>query len=79
MPRILCAEDNPETAQTVRFFLTTMREVEVTMCRDGAEALEALAVGAFDVVVPGACKPFNPRLLVEEMRRQLQATAGRRP
>ena len=125
MPRILYAEDNPDTARLVRFFLQGMRGAEVTMCRDGAEALEALAGPAPDVVVldvqmpkvdglavlaamradprhaaipvifltsldsesfreecieRGAqallTKPFNPRLLVEEVRRQLAAAAN---
>ena len=120
MPRILYAEDNPDTARVVRFFLQGMRDSEVTMCRDGAEALEALAAAVPDVVVLDAqmpkinglevldtmradsryaavpvifltsepsevfredciergaqavlTKPFNPRVLVEEVRRQL--------
>ncbi len=122
MPRILYAEDNPDTARIVRFFLQGMRGAEVTMCRDGAEALEALEQGVPDVVVLDAqmpkvdglmvlaairadprhaavpvifltsepseafredciergaqavlTKPFNPRMLVEEVRRQLGA------
>jgi CheY-like chemotaxis protein len=122
MPRILYAEDNPDTAKVVRFFLQGMRGAEVTMCRDGAEALDALAAAVPDVVVLDAqmpkvdglmvleamranplhagvpvifltsessevfredciergaqavlTKPFNPRLLVEEVRRQLGA------
>jgi len=101
-----------------------MRNAEVTMCRDGAEALDALAVVMPDVVVLDAqmpkvdglmvleamranpkhaavpvifltsepseafredcigrgaqavlTKPFNPRVLVEEVRRQLGARA----
>jgi chemosensory pili system protein ChpA (sensor histidine kinase/response regulator) len=125
MPRILYAEDNPDTARLVRFFLQGMRGAEVSMCRDGAEALEALADTVPDVVVldvqmpkvdglevlaamradprhaavpvifltslasdafredcieRGAqavlIKPFNPRLLVEEVRRQLAAAQG---
>jgi CheY-like chemotaxis protein len=133
MPRILYAEDNPDTAKVVRFFLQGMRNAEVTMCRDGAEALDALAVIVPDVVVLDAqmpkvdglmvleamrsnpnlaavpvvfltsepseafredciergaqavlTKPFNPRVLVEEVRRQLAARAqgterGREP
>lgn len=124
MPRILYAEDNLDTAKVVRFFLQGMRNAEVTMCRDGAEALDALAVVAPDVVVLDAqmprvgglavleamranprhaaipvifltsepseafredciergaqavlTKPFNPRVLVEEVRRQLGARA----
>jgi CheY-like chemotaxis protein len=124
MPRILYAEDNPDTAKVVRFFLQGMRNAEVTMCRDGAEALDALAVAVPDVVVLDAqmpkvdgltvlqtmrsnprhaaipvifltsepseafredciergaqavlTKPFNPRVLVEEVRRQLAARA----
>jgi two-component system sensor histidine kinase/response regulator len=122
MPRIIYAEDNPDTARIVRFFLQGMRDAEVTMCRDGAEALDALAAAVPDVVVLDAqmpkvaglevletmranpryaavpvifltsepsevfredciergaqavlTKPFNPRLLVEEVRRQLAA------
>jgi CheY-like chemotaxis protein len=122
MPRILYAEDNPDTAKVVRFFLQGMRGAEVTMCRDGAEALDALATAVPDVVVLDAqmpkvaglevldtmradpryaavpvifltsepsetfredcmergaqavlTKPFNPSLLVEEVRRQLGA------
>lgn len=128
MPRILYAEDNPDTARIVRFFLQGMRDAQVTMCRDGAEALEALHAGAPDVVVLDAMmpkltglevldamradgrytsipvifltseasavfredclergaqavltKPFNPRLLVDEVRRQLAAAPGNRP
>jgi CheY-like chemotaxis protein len=124
MPRILYAEDNPDTAKVVRFFLQGMRNAEVTMCRDGAEALDALGVVVPDVVVLDAqmpkvdglmvleamranprlaavpvvfltsepsdafredciergaqavlTKPFNPRVLVEEVRRQLGASA----
>ena len=124
MPRILYAEDNADTAKVVRFFLQGMRNAEVTMCRDGAEALDALAVVVPDVVVLDAqmpkvdgltvlqtmranpkhaavpvifltsepsetfredciergaqavlTKPFNPRVLVEEVRRQLAARA----
>ena len=124
MPRILYAEDNPDTAKVVRFFLQGMRNAEVTMCRDGAEALDALSVVVPDVVVLDAqmpkvdgltvlqamranpthagvpvifltsepsetfredciergaqavlTKPFNPRVLVEEVRRQLAARA----
>jgi CheY-like chemotaxis protein len=124
MPRILYAEDNPDTAKVVRFFLQGMRNAEVTMCRDGAEALDALVVVMPDVVVLDAqmpkvdglmvleamranpkhsavpvifltsepseafredciergaqavlTKPFNPRVLVEEVRRQLAARA----
>jgi CheY-like chemotaxis protein len=124
MPRILYAEDNPDTAKVVRFFLQGMRNAEVTMCRDGAEALDALAVVMPDVVVLDAqmpkvdglmvlqamranpklsavpvifltsepseafredciergaqavlTKPFNPRVLVEEVRRQLATRA----
>ena len=122
MPRILYAEDNPDTAHAVLIFLQGMRDAEVTMCRDGAEALAALAAGMPDVVVLDAqmpkvaglevldtmransryasvpvifltsepsevfredciergaqavlTKPFNPRVLVEEVRRQLAA------
>lgn len=125
MPLILCAEDNPEAAKIVRFFLQGMRDARVLMCRDGGEALDALAAETPDVVVLDAMmpcvdgmtvlqtmradarlaavpvifltsessaafhadcmergaqavltKPFNPRLLVDEIRRQLGA-AGR--
>lgn len=126
MPRILYAEDNPDTARIVRFFLQGMRDTQVTMCRDGAEALDALKAAVPDVVVLDAMmpkvdgltvldtmradarfaaipvifltsegsvtfreeclergaqavltKPFNPRLLVDEVRRQLGAAAGK--
>jgi DNA-binding response OmpR family regulator len=120
MPRIVYAEDNPETARTVRLFLDGMRNVEVAMCRDGAEALAALDAAVPDLVILDAqmpkvdgltvldtmradsryaavpvifltsepssvfreeciergaqevmTKPFNPRLLIEAIRRQL--------
>lgn len=128
MPLVLCAEDHPEAAKAVRFFLQNMRDMRVVMCRDGGEALDALAIETPDVVVLDAMmpcvdgmtvmqtmradarlaavpvifltsetsaafqadcmerganavltKPFNPRLLVDEIRRQLKGAAQPAP
>jgi DNA-binding response OmpR family regulator len=122
VPLIVCAEDNPETAKVVRFFVQNMRDTRVVMCRDGGEALDVLAADTPDVVVLDAMmpcvdgmtvlrtmrgearlagvpvifltsetsaafhadcmesganavltKPFNPSMLVDEIRRQLGA------
>jgi CheY-like chemotaxis protein len=57
VPLIVCAEDNPEAANVVRLFLQGMREARVLMCRDGGEALDALAANTPDVVVLDAMMP----------------------
>lgn len=57
MPLVLCAEDNPDAAKVVRFFLQNMRDMRVVMCRHGGEALDALAQETPDVVVLDAMMP----------------------
>jgi CheY-like chemotaxis protein len=76
MPRIVYAEDNPDTARIVRFFLEGMRDVEVAMCRDGAEALDALAAALPDLVVLDAQMPKVDGLTVLDAMRADARYAG---
>jgi DNA-binding response OmpR family regulator len=57
VPLIVCAEDDPQAANVVRLFLQGMRDARVLMCRDGGEALDALAANTPDIVVLDAMMP----------------------
>lgn len=76
MPLVLCAEDNPEAARAVRFFLQNMRDMRVVICSHGGEALDALAVETPDVVVLDAMMPCVDGMTVLQTMRADARLAG---
>lgn len=62
--RILIAEDNPDIARIVSFYLKNMRNTEVRACSDGGEAMAALGQMAYDIVVLDGSMPVADGLTV---------------
>ncbi|MBY0266743.1 MAG: response regulator [Burkholderiales bacterium] len=49
--RILFAEDNPDIARIVAFYLKNMRNTEILPCKDGGEAIAAMSTQKIDLAV----------------------------
>ncbi len=49
--RILFAEDNPDIARIVTFYLKNMRNAEIVRCKDGGEAIAAMGAQKIDLAV----------------------------
>jgi len=62
--RILIAEDNPDIARIVSFYLKNMRSTEVHACPDGGEAMTALSQKSYDIVVLDGNMPVADGLTV---------------
>lgn len=62
--RILLAEDNADITRFVTFYLKNMRHAEVHACKDGGEAMTALAQQAFDLAVLDGNMPVADGLAV---------------
>lgn len=71
--RILLAEDNADIARIVAYYLKNMRNVEVCVCRDGNEAITALAAGPVDLAVLDGSMPLTDGLGVLRWMRTQQA------
>lgn len=62
--RILLAEDNADITRFVTFYLKNMRHAEVHACKDGGEAMAALAQGPFNIAVLDGNMPVADGLTV---------------
>ena len=62
--RILLAEDNADITRFVMFYLKNMRHAEVHSCKDGGEAMTALAQGSFDIAILDGNMPVADGLTV---------------
>jgi len=69
--RILMAEDNPDIARIVSFYLKNMRNAGVHACADGGEAMTELSRQPYDLVVLDGNMPVADGLTVLRwMRKQ---------
>ncbi len=76
--RVLLAEDNPENLEVGKGMLAALG-CEVTTCRDGQEALDALAASSFDLVLMDCQMPvLDGYQACRELRRREQRAARRR-
>lgn len=62
--RILFAEDNPDIARIVAFYLKNMRNAEIVPCKDGGEAIAAMAAHKVDLAVLDGNMPVADGLSV---------------
>lgn len=62
--RILLAEDNADITRIVTFYLENMRNAKVHACKDGGEAMAALAQDSFDIAILDGNMPVADGLAV---------------
>ncbi len=62
--RILFAEDNPDIARIVAFYLKNMRNAEILPCKDGGEAIAAMSLQTVDLAVLDGNMPVADGLSV---------------
>lgn len=74
--RVLLAEDNPLNQRVVSLILESYG-VDVAMVKDGREALEALTVGRFDLVLMDLQMPELDGLTATRLLREREAREGR--
>lgn len=69
--RILLAENNPDITRLVTFYLKNMRNAATQACKDGSEAMAALAQETFDIVIlDGSMRVADGLTVSRWMRKQ---------
>jgi signal transduction histidine kinase/ActR/RegA family two-component response regulator len=74
--RILAADDHPTNRQVLKLVLSQL-DVDLTLCVNGQEAVDAYQAGSFDLVLMDLQMPVMDGLTALRQIREFERTAGR--